>query len=826
MARKTGNIQSSQNSIELLHKVVNEENELHNLKLYNRLILEEAKILWNQEENTLAINMIRKHINDISSNNLIFSSMNNEEYANEKNEILYQLLSHLGHWIGIQRLENPAFIIENYMEKAVKIMEDGHMKSSEVYFKFADYSNSQYQIMCQPDICVQQKLLSYKEKELEALNLSIKTTKSTTERNKFEIQKRRIETQIELDKSEINRVAQTQEIFLIKAIENYLKTLVHSDQYDICVFRLIALWFKNKYNTLINQYIYKYIKIIESRKFLTLIYQLSARMSLANADKKVKYFVLTVNALIQKMIIDHPYHCLYQIIALRNGDILSSSDIQYFSSPEKRKQHLNSGIINKQTMLRIQAASAMLNSVMKHRPLAQLIKDVEFLSEAYIELAALKFSANDRKKLINNKKPITFSSKLKLSKIGALERVPISTKTLPIDPTCEYKNIVYIQGYKPSFQLIGGINLPKVLECMGNDGKIYKQLVKGSDDLRQDAVLTKIFNLVNVLLKKNQSTRKRQLSIRTYNIIPLSPRSGIIEWVQNTIPFGTYLNEAHPKYNKEDILPLECRVMLHNEQQRKNSTPKTKLAIYNSIVEQFKPVFRFFFQEKFKDPFDWYNKKISYTKSVSVNSVTGWVVGLGDRHCMNILIDVKTAEAIHIDLGIAFDTGKLLSIPECIPFRLTRDVVDGMGINKVEGVFRKCCEETLKVLRKNSNILLTILDVFRYDPLYNWTISPLKMARQVQETNNLPNEMMMNPMEQEDLPMKVNPAHPTTSESESGMDSSSENKNNDDIERAFLGVKSKLSEQMSVACQINELIEMAMNPENLSRLFPGWQPYM
>jgi len=80
---------------------------------------------------------------------------------------------------------------------------------------------------------------------------------------------------------------------------------------------------------------------------------------------------------------------------------------------------------------------------------------------------------------------------------------------------------------------------------------------------------------------------------------------------------------------------------------------------------------------------------------------------------MNILIDVKTAEAIHIDLGIAFDTGKLLSIPECIPFRLTRDVVDGMGINKVEGVFRKCCEETLKVLRKNSNILLTILDVFR-----------------------------------------------------------------------------------------------------------------
>jgi len=555
IAQKTGNLQSSQNSIELLNHIIrgNEGIEgIQDLQLYNRLIVEEAKILWNQEEPSLAINMIRKQIETVSSNvnlNQTIVINDNKDFESNKNEILYQLLSRLGHWIGIQRLENPSSIIENYMEKAVKLMEsnDQTNRSSKVYFNFADYANNQYQVMCKPDICVQQKLLHYKEEELNVLNNSIKTSKSTNERNKYEIQKRRIETQIELDKAEINRVIQTREIFLVKAIENYLKTLNYSDEYDICIFRLIALWFGNKYNNLINQYIYKYIKLIESRKFLTLIYQLSARMSLTNTDKKSKYFILTVNALIQKMILDHPYHCLYQIIALRNGDILSSYDIQYFSSPEKRSHHLNSGIINKQTKLRIQAAVAMLHSVKKHGNLVQVIQNFEFLSEAYIELAALKFSANDRKKLINNKKPIAFGSKLKLSKIKELERVPITTKSLPVDPTCSYEDIVYVKGYKPSFQLIGGINLPKVIECIGSDGNIYKQLVKGSDDLRQDAVLSKIFNLVNVLLKKDQSIRKRQLSIRTYNIIPLSPRSGIIEWVQNTIPFGTYLTEAHPK---------------------------------------------------------------------------------------------------------------------------------------------------------------------------------------------------------------------------------------------------------------------------------------
>ena len=43
-----------------------------------------------------------------------------------------------------------------------------------------------------------------------------------------------------------------------------------------------------------------------------------------------------------------------------------------------------------------------------------------------------------------------------------------------------------------------------------------------------------------------------------------------------------------------------------------------------------------------------------------------------------------------------------------------------------DGVFMRCCEETMKVLRANSAAILTILDVFMHDPLYKWTLSPLK----------------------------------------------------------------------------------------------------
>jgi hypothetical protein len=41
--------------------------------------------------------------------------------------------------------------------------------------------------------------------------------------------------------------------------------------------------------------------------------------------------------------------------------------------------------------------------------------------------------------------------------------------------------------------------------------------------------------------------------------------------------------------------------------------------------------------------------------SVAVNSMAGWVLGLGDRHSTNILLDLHTAACVHIDLGVAFE---------------------------------------------------------------------------------------------------------------------------------------------------------------------------
>lgn len=49
----------------------------------------------------------------------------------------------------------------------------------------------------------------------------------------------------------------------------------------------------------------------------------------------------------------------------------------------------------------------------------------------------------------------------------------------------------------------------------------------------------------------------------------------------------------------------------------------------------------------------------------------GYLLGLGDRHLDNILLDSRTGAVVHIDFNIIFERGRKLRVPEVVPFRLT-----------------------------------------------------------------------------------------------------------------------------------------------------------
>lgn len=722
------------------------------------LLFENAKLLWIKGEQDSAISIGKFLIQNIK-----YPISNQKTFSN----LLGKVSCKVGNWLDLTRSESAHFIISNFMKDATKFSE----KKSKSYYTVAKFYDRLYTELYKKTKTEEWKnFIELCEENEKTLNL--------LKQNKVE--KSAIEKQCEKDKKEIQEFQTKLETFLNGSMDSYGEAIKEDSKYDLhIIFRICSFWFTNaenegkkEYNSELNKKLEEMLKHIDPSKFIPLIYQIASRMGSHSKEFQ------SLNMKLLKMIAKkHPYHSLYQIFALSNGARIPSdqkSKEQFVFAEEK-----------------IKSAKDLLKDLTQSG-LSEIISQIEKLIESYIEISFLSL---DKSKIYRNS--IKIDSSLKITSIKNLNLIPIPTEDLQIQKDGIYRGFEYVDQFDKEINLAGGVNLPKIIKCQSSQGNKYRQLVKGKDDLRQDAVMQQIFELVNSLLIHSP----KKLRIRTYKIIPLSPSSGLLGWVENTIPLASYLlnlndekTSAHVRYRPKDWTPYECAIKMKESNQSKVD----KYNIFMDICKNFKPVFRHFFFENFTTPSEWFSKRLDYTKSVASNSIIGYIIGLGDRHANNILMDLKTAEVVHIDLGISFDQGKLLPIPELVPFRLTRDIIDGFGIQGIEGTFRRCSEEMMNLLRKNSSLIFTVLEVFIHDPLYKWALDPEKMLKVQKNEEN-----------QFQLKQK---------------------KGNRNAEMILIRLNEKLQgyedgEILSVKGQVNKLINQAKDPKSLSSMFSGWSAW-
>lgn len=652
---------------------------------------------------------------------------------------------------------------------------------------------------------------------------------------------------LDMDKKEIDEQKKLQYNYLISTLNNYLNSLKlfsHLNRKqtkvneqilsktntvpDIMITsKCLSYWFTNSNNADVNKSLKKNLLQIPTHFFLPFVYQMAARMALTNEQISVFHSILL--EYLSQCILDHPHHVLPIIFALANAHKDAHINQQITKKTTSSTQdliELNNEINNDP---RSRAAKYLLDKCAKDK--LQLVDQMRKLNDAYIEAAYWENSAAKTEQQAT-KNP-TFPRQLRLTHIKDFNEVAVPTITIPVSTDGNYKNIETIKSFNNEYAMVGGVNAPKKLICHSSAGRQLPQLLKGKDDLRQDAVMQQLFNVVNRLLEKDDLTSHRDLQIRTYKVVPLTQKSGVLEWCEGTITFGDYLTKdkegAHPRYYPEDWTAMDCRRHIHKAT---NLSKDERKRAFIQACSKLRPVFRYFFYENYNQPNIWQKKKQTYAKSVATSSIVGYIVGLGDRHVQNILIDTQTAEVIHIDLGVAFDQGKMLPIPETIPFRLTRDVIDGLGICGTEGLFKKSCEITLELMRQYADTLITIIEVFLYDPLYQWQLSPqkaLQLQQQFDKTNNdsaTPASFRSSGRSSGMLP----PAGPSSSSTGTNIEPFSTDTNKM-AERLLLGLRQKLQgverlNQMTIKAHVNMLIQEATSIENLSQLFAGWQPYL
>ena len=408
---------------------------------------------------------------------------------------------------------------------------------------------------------------------------------------------------------------------------------------------------------------------------------------------------------------------------------------------------------------------------------------------------------------------------------------------LPVPGTYEPgKSIIYILEFSPTLQVIPSKQRPRKLNLRGSNGQEFQFLLKGHEDLRQDERVMQLFGLVNTLLLNNSDTFKKELFIQRYSIIPLSPNSGLIGWVPNCDTMHALIRDYREK--KSIVLNIEHRLMLKYSPDYESLPLIQKVEVFQRALEQRNgDDLANILWLKSPSSEVWFARRTNYTRSLSVMSMVGYILGLGDRHPSNLMLDRVSGRVLHIDFGDCFEVAMTREkFPEKIPFRLTRMLVMAMEITGIDGTFKHTCINVMNVLRINRDSVMAVLEAFVYDPLLSWRLvdaNPLIVMENKQTLRSLP------PLEPTILQIDdITKLHkrPTNLINQQSILEDEEEFPQLEVNEKALVIKSRIKDKLTgcdfscksgliVEDQVQLLINQATSHENLCQCYIGWCPF-
>jgi phosphatidylinositol 3-kinase len=195
----------------------------------------------------------------------------------------------------------------------------------------------------------------------------------------------------------------------------------------------------------------------------------------------------------------------------------------------------------------------------------------------------------------------------------------------------------------------------------------YAIIFKTGDDLRQDQLVIQIITLIDSLLLKENL----DLKLTPYRILATSPAAGAVQFIYPSTALS--------------VISTKHRGSVTHYLQQHNPDPHGPLGIRKETMD-------------------------TYIKSCAGYCVITYILGVGDRHLDNLLLQ-PNGRFFHIDFGFILGRDPKPFAPL---IKLAKEMLEGMGgsVNTEQyRQFRQYCFTAYTALRKNSNLILNLFSL-------------------------------------------------------------------------------------------------------------------
>ncbi|KAK5247613.1 Phosphatidylinositol (PI) 3-kinase, partial [Exophiala xenobiotica] len=193
----------------------------------------------------------------------------------------------------------------------------------------------------------------------------------------------------------------------------------------------------------------------------------------------------------------------------------------------------------------------------------------------------------------------------------------------------------------------------------------YPMMFKTGDDLRQDQLVIQIIELMNdLLLKENLD-----LKLTPYRILATSPTAGAVQFIPSTA-----ISVVSAKYKGSVLAYLRAN----------NPDASGPLGVRKETMD-------------------------TYIRSCAGYCVITYILGVGDRHLDNLLLQ-PSGHFFHIDFGFILGRDPKPFAPL---IKLCKEMVEGLGgtASPQYAQFKQYCFTAYTTLRKSSSLVLNLFSL-------------------------------------------------------------------------------------------------------------------